>query len=219
MFKTSSFYFDQNIWHNIGSFTWLNIFKRSSVKWRFDWKSFPLFRRLLERMFSAMGFIQDDLRNRLGVDKLEKLAFTNRILSSSWTFHFVPVFFNTFWTFKLIFLNLKSVFCNPGITRNWTIRDIRVVLFECVSLGLHIPWEGFFALRLLWMVALPLRTTSFHVLLDVRHRNEYYSVFEWLHKTTEVRNLLVMTEMSDIDVDGANGASVQYWPEWLPKVK
>ena len=34
----------------------------------------------LERMFSTMKFIQDDLRNRLGVDKLEKLTF---ILSSS----------------------------------------------------------------------------------------------------------------------------------------
>ena len=36
----------------------------------------------LERMFSTMGYIQDDLRNRLGMEKLEKLLFIKRVLSS-----------------------------------------------------------------------------------------------------------------------------------------
>ena len=36
----------------------------------------------LEIMFSTMGYIQDDLRNCLGMEKLEKLTFIKRVLSS-----------------------------------------------------------------------------------------------------------------------------------------
>ena len=36
----------------------------------------------LERMFSTMGYIQDDLRKRLDMEKLEKLTFIKRVLSS-----------------------------------------------------------------------------------------------------------------------------------------
>ena len=35
----------------------------------------------LERIFSAMGFIQNDLQNRLGMEKLEKLTFVRKVLN------------------------------------------------------------------------------------------------------------------------------------------
>ena len=36
----------------------------------------------LKEMFLTMGYIQDDFRNRLGMEKLEKLTFIKHVLSS-----------------------------------------------------------------------------------------------------------------------------------------
>ena len=37
----------------------------------------------LERIFSSMGFVHSDLRNRLAPEKVGKLAFCLRVLNSS----------------------------------------------------------------------------------------------------------------------------------------
>ena len=68
---------------------------------------------------STIGYIQDYLRNRLGLEKLEKLIFIKRVLSSKFlsimnVFFFVLNMFKSFSMFITFFFKSKScVFCNP----------------------------------------------------------------------------------------------------------
>ena len=41
----------------------------------------------LERVFSLMGFVHSDLRNRFSCDKVSKLAFCLRVLNGNWVLH------------------------------------------------------------------------------------------------------------------------------------
>ena len=58
----------------------------------------------LERLFSSMGYVHSDIRNRLDPERVRKLAFCMRLLNKSF---FGIKFFNLRMCFKTVFKRLK----------------------------------------------------------------------------------------------------------------